>query len=164
MKTIATLTAATLLAAPAYAESHVTGDAEAGGEAFNRQCVACHVVENAEGEIVAGRKARTGPNLYGVVNRQLGTVEDFKYGDAMIEAGAENGLTWTEENFVGYVQDPTPWLRETLDDRRARGKMAFKVRKEEDAINIYAYLASIGPDMMMEEGAMEEDAEAAESN
>ena len=156
MKTIATLTAATLLASPAFPESHVTGDAEAGGEAFNRQCVACHVVENAEGEILAGRKVRTGPNLYGVVNRALGTAEGFKYGKSMIEAGDEGGLTWTEENFVGYVQDPTPWLREALDDKRARGKMAFKVKDADDATNIYAYLASIGPEMMMEEAAEEE--------
>lgn len=152
MKTLVSLTAATLLATPAFAEGHASGDAEAGGEAFNRQCVACHVVENEAGEILAGRKARTGPNLYGVVNRQLGTVEDFRYGDALVDAGAELELTWTEENFVGYVQDPTPWLREVLDDRRARGKMAFKVRKEEDAVNIYAYLASIGPDAAMEGG------------
>jgi cytochrome c len=51
-------------------------------------------------------------------------------------------MTWTEENFVGYVQDPTNWLRETLEDRRARGKMAYQVRAEEDAINLYAYLAT----------------------
>lgn len=155
MKTLATFTAATLLAAPAFAEGHASGDAEAGAEAFNRQCVACHVVVNEAGETLAGRNARTGPNLYGVVNRTLGTVEDFKYGDAMVDAGAELGLTWTEENFVGYVQDPTPWLREALDDRRARGKMAFKVREEEDAINIFAYLASIGPEVEM----MEKEAE-----
>jgi cytochrome c len=49
---------------------------------------------------------------------------------------------WTEENFVGYVQDPTGWLREKLDNRRARGKMAYQVRAEEDAINLYAYLAT----------------------
>jgi cytochrome c len=40
------------------------------------------------------------------------------------------------------VQDPTNWLRETLEDRRARGKMAYQVRAEEDAINLYAYLAT----------------------
>lgn len=146
----------------AYAESHetaeefvVSGDAEAGEKAF-RQCIACHVVVNDEGETLAGRKAKTGPNLYGVAMRPLGTVEDFKYGKSIVELG-EAGTVWTEENFVGYVQDPTPWLRETLDDRRARGKMAFKVRKEEDAVNLYAYLVSIGPEMMAEEEMEAED-------
>jgi cytochrome c len=58
----------------------------------------------------------------------------------MVEYGA-TGVVWGQENFVAYVQDPTDFLREVLDNRRARGKMAFQVRDEEDAVNIYAYLA-----------------------
>ena len=146
--------ATTLLAGPAFSEAHggleVQGDAAAGEEAFNRQCVACHIVENDEGETLAGRNARTGPNLYGVVLRQLGAVEDFRYGDAIVELG-EMGRVWTEEDFVGYVQDPTGWLREELDDRRARGKMSFQVRDEADAYDLYAYLHSIGPELTEEQ-------------
>lgn len=145
MKKFATIVAASLLATPVFAEGHATGDAEAGAEAFNRQCVACHVVENDEGEIIAGRKARTGPNLYGVSGRLIGSVDGFKYGKSIPELG-EAGEVWDEEKFVGYVQDPTKWLRKVLDNKRARGKMAFKVKKEEDAINLYAYLVSIGPE------------------
>lgn len=136
--------AAALLAAPVFADGHAaTGDAAAGEEQFNRQCVACHVVANDDGEVLAGRNARTGPNLYGLAGATLGAVEDFRYGDAIVELG-EAGTVWTEENFVGYVQDPTGWLRETLDDNRARGKMAYRVRNEEDAVNLYAYLATFG--------------------
>ena len=54
-------------------------------------------------------------------------------------------MTWNEERFVGYVQELTGWLRERLDDNKARGKMAFKVRKEQDAIDLYAYLNSLAP-------------------
>ena len=57
---------------------------------------------------------------------------------------------WDEANFVGYTMDPTGWLRETLDNRRARGKMAFQVRAEEDALNLYAYLYSLAPPVMEE--------------
>ena len=39
-----------------------TGNAEAGLEAFNRQCAACHVVVNDAGETLAGRNAKTGAN------------------------------------------------------------------------------------------------------
>ena len=147
MKLIMTTAAAALFAAPVFADAHTAdlqGDAEAGEAQFNRQCVACHVVVNDEGETLAGRNARTGPNLYGVAGRTLGTVEDFRYSDAIVELG-EQGTVWTEENFVGYVQDPTGWLRETLDDRGARGKMVYQVRAEEDAYNLYAYLASLAP-------------------
>ena len=146
MKLTATLAAATLLAAPAFAQA--TGDPAAGEEAFS-QCVTCHVVEH-EGEVLAGRNAKTGPNLYGVALRQYGVVEDFRYSDSMVEAG-EAGNVWTEANFVPYVQDPTGHLREVLDDRRARGKMTYKLRDEQEAFDIYAYLVSIGPELTEEE-------------
>ncbi|WP_226780031.1 c-type cytochrome [Oceaniglobus trochenteri] len=133
--------AAGLLATPVLAESHVSGDAAAGEDAF-RQCISCHVVQNDDGETLAGRNAKTGPNLYGVAGRQAGMAEGYRFGKSMKEAG-EKGLEWTEEHFVAYVMDPTAYLREFLDDSKARGKMAFKVRKEEDAVNIYAYLASL---------------------
>ena len=131
-----------LCAGPALAESHASGDAAAGEEQFNRQCVACHVVVNDAGETLAGRNARTGPNLYGVAGRVPGSVEGFDYGDAVLAFG-ETGVVWDEEHFVGYVQDPTGYLREQLQDRRARGKMAFQVRDEQQARDIYAYLASL---------------------
>ncbi len=138
--------AAVLLAAPAFAESHAaTGDAEAGEQQFDRQCVACHVVADADGEVLAGRNARTGPNLYGIAGRQLGAIEDFRYSDALVDLG-ENGATWTEEGFAAYVQDPTGWLRAELDDSRARGKMAYRVRNEQDAIDMYAFLATFESD------------------
>lgn len=148
MRNLTLVAVLALLSAPAFAESHAaaemvapTGNAEAGGELFGRQCVACHVVVNDAGETLAGRNAAVGPNLYGVVGRVAGTYPEFEYSDSLIALG-ERGDVWAEENFVGYVQDPTGWLRETLEDRRARGKMAFQVRAEEDAHDIYAYLAT----------------------
>lgn len=125
-----------VVAAPAFAE----GDAAAGESAFQRQCVSCHVVADADGNVLAGRNARTGPNLYNLVARGIGTADGFDYGDSIVEFGA-TGATWTEEHFVGYVMNPTGYLREVLDNRRARAKMAFQVRSAEDAANIYAYLA-----------------------
>ena len=143
MKKFTIAAAFAVLAAPAFADGHAAtvGDAAAGEEQFNRQCVACHVVADASGEVLAGRNARTGPNLFGLAGRQIGADADFRYGDAIIELG-ETGAVWTEEAFVGYVQDPTGWLRETLEDRRARGKMAYQVRDEGQAYDLYAYLAT----------------------
>ena len=143
MKTISIAAALAVLAAPAFADGHASGDAAAGEEQFNRQCVACHVVQNEDGEVLAGRNAQVGPNLYGVVGRTIGSVEDFRYGDSIVELGEAGGV-WNETNFVGYVQDPTDWLREKLDNRRARGKMAYQVRAEEEAVDLFAYLATFG--------------------
>jgi cytochrome c len=136
-----------LAAAPAFAQETPmtdivpTGDAAAGEAAF-RQCATCHVVVNPAGETLAGRAAKTGPNLYGVVGRISGKVPDFRYSNALTEAG-EKGKVYDEETFVAYVQDPTAFLRAYLEDNSARGNMTFKVRKEEDAHNIFAYLHSL---------------------
>ena len=159
MRIFALFAVLAMLAAPALAESHVTGDAAAGEAVFSRQCVTCHVVVNDAGETLAGRKAKAGPNLYGVAMRTLGTYPGYRYGKSMVKAG-EAGVVWNEENFVGYALDPTGWLRATLDDPRARGKMTFKVRKEEDALNMFAFLASIGPEVAMDDaGESEEEVE-----
>ena len=139
------IVAATALAAPAFADGHAadltaTGDVAEGETAF-RQCVSCHVVVDDAGETLAGRNAKTGPNLYGIIGGGFGKVEDFRYSD-INQAAAEMDLVINEEVFVAYVQDPTAYLREVTGDN-GRSKMTYKVRKEEDAVNLYAYLASI---------------------
>ena len=138
MKSISVAATLAALATSAFAE----GDVAAGEEQFNRQCVACHVVRNDEGEVLAGRTARTGPNLFGIEGRALGSVDGFRYGDAIVTLG-EAGTTWSEETFVAYVQNPTGYLRDALDNNRARGKMAYQVRDAQQAADIYAYLVAV---------------------
>jgi cytochrome c len=131
-----------LVGAPAFAE----GDAEAGEKVFNK-CKACHMIQDAEGtDIVKG--GRTGPNLYGIVGRVAGST-DFKYGDSIIQAG-EAGLVWNEEEFLKYVADPKSYLAEYTDDKRAKSKMAFKLKDDEEASNVWAYLTSVGPEVEAE--------------
>lgn len=147
MKRLSVLAAAATLfavpmAVPALADGHATGDAEAGERAF-RQCISCHVVVDAEGETLAGRNARTGPNLWGIHGRTVGGVEDFRYSNGLT-ALMESETVWDEASFVAYVQDPTGWIRETTGDDSLRGAMSFRVRSEEDALNLYAYLVSLG--------------------
>ncbi|XDA98906.1 cytochrome C [Sulfitobacter sp. LCG007] len=126
---------------PALAQD-ASGDAAAGEKEFNK-CKACHsVVSDAGEEIVKGGKV--GPNLYGLAGRKAGSVDGFGYSDSIVAAG-EAGLNWDEEHFVVYVQDATKFLREYLDDPKAKGKMVFKLRGEEEAANVWAYLASVGP-------------------
>jgi cytochrome c len=140
--------AAMMLTAPmapmAMADGHAaTGDAAAGERAF-RQCIACHVVVNDEGETLAGRNGRQGPNLYGIAGRMIGSVEDFRYSPGLT-ALMEQEAIWVEENFAAYVQDPTGYIREASGDASARGAMSFRVRSAEDAVDLYAYLVSLSP-------------------
>ncbi|MEW9921766.1 cytochrome c family protein [Marimonas sp. MJW-29] len=134
-----------LAAGPAFADGHATGDAAAGETVFSK-CKACHSIVDASGEAIV-KGGRNGPNLYGLYTRQAGTEEEFgnKYGDSLVEAG-EAGLTWDEATFVAYVADPRKFLQETLDDRKARSKMSFKLGDEADAKNVWAYLVSVGPE------------------
>ena len=127
-------------AAPVFA-----GDVGAGQEVFEKQCKNCHRIQDDAGNVIAGREnTKTGPNLYGVIGRQAGTDADFgkKYGDDLVKLG-ESGFVWTAEELAVYVKDPRDFLKTKLDDKRAKSKMAFKLRKEDDAANIAAYLASI---------------------
>ena len=153
MKHLTLAAALTLLSAPAFAQD-LTGDVAAGEEQFGRQCVACHVVVNEAGETLAGRNAQVGPNLYQMPGNVMAHVADFDYSDAFLEL-KERGDVWTEELFVAYVQDPTNFLREQTENRRARGKMAFQVRDAQQAADIYAYLHSIGPAPTEEAAASE---------
>lgn len=142
MKKLTLAAGLALIAAPALAEE-LSGDAAAGGDQFNRQCVACHVVVNDAGETLAGRNAQVGPNLYQVVGNVMAHVEGFDYSDAFATLN-EQGEVWTQEAFIAYVMDPTGFLREQTGDRRARGRMAFQVRSADQAADIYAFLASLG--------------------
>ena len=99
-------------------------------------------IVDADGNKLAGRNARTGPNLYGVAGMVPGTVDGFRYGDSIVEYGEAGGV-WNEEHFVAWVQAPTDFLKEQLDDRRARARMSYQVRDEQQAYDIYAYLASL---------------------
>lgn len=124
---------AAILAAPAHA-----GDPEA-GERIWRQCQACHMIVDTDGNEIA-RGGRTGPNLYGVIGRAAGSVEDFRY-SADLAAAGEAGLVWDAENFEAYVANPTSFLRSYLDKPSARGAMAFQLRN--GAEDMYAYLESV---------------------
>ncbi|MBL6675864.1 MAG: c-type cytochrome [Rhodobacteraceae bacterium] len=130
--------ASLVLAAPAFAG----GDADKGAKVFSK-CKSCHMIQDDAGNnIVKGGK--TGPNLYGISGRVAGSLDGFRYGKSL-KSVAESGLAWSEEQFVSYVANPKKWLQETLDDKKAKSKMSFKLTKDKDAANVWAYLVSVGP-------------------
>jgi len=141
MKTLLTLTAAaSLTAGAAFADGHASGDAAA-GEAVFKQCASCHVIANGD-DVLAGR-GKTGPNLYGLLGRQAGSYEGFNYGDSIVALG-EAGLEWNEADFLEYAADPRKFLQTKLDDRGARTKMSFRLRKGGE--DVWAYIVSLGPE------------------
>ena len=141
MKKLAIHTLALIFALPVLADGHASGDAEAGEKAY-RKCKSCHAVTNADGEVLV-KGGRTGPNLYGLVGRALGSDENFKKYRKSIAAAGEAGTTWDEEQFMAYVKDPSAYLKTLLDDPGAKSGMSFKLKKPEDAANIWAYLVKL---------------------
>jgi cytochrome c len=134
-----------LMAGPAFAGGHIGPGDPAAGEAVFSQCQSCHNIVDDGGEVLAGRaNVRTGPNLYGVVGRQAGSLDGFRYRPDIVAAG-EAGLVWDAESLIAYAQDPQTFLRETLDKNNARSGMAYRVRSEEEAANVVAYIASLAP-------------------
>ncbi len=144
LKFVALAAAAALFAAPAFAQTAApTGNVEAGQKAFNK-CQACHIVANEAGEVLAGKASKTGPNLYGMPGRVAGTYPEFKYGKSIVALGA-TGFVWDEANFVEYLADPNKFLKAKLDDKGAKSNMVFKVAKEEEAKDLWAFISSLGP-------------------
>jgi cytochrome c len=73
------------------------GDPEKGERVFNK-CKVCHIADE--------EKNKVGPTLVGIFGRPAGSVEGFKYSDAM----KESGVTWDEETLAAYVADPKGYV------------------------------------------------------
>ena len=107
--------------------SSALGQGIANGEDVFKKCRVCH-------DVGPEAKNKIGPILHGVFGRRAGTAADFKYSDAMVEAGAK-GLEWTEDTVGKYLENPKSYV--------LGNKMAFPGLKDEaDRKDIIAYLLS----------------------
>jgi cytochrome c2 len=104
------------------------------GAAVFKKCSACHKVGD-------GARNGAGPVLTDVIGRIAGTYEGFKFGKSIVQAGAA-GLVWDQALVADYVADPKKFLRAYLGDKKAKAKMRFKLKKEQDRLDVAAYLAS----------------------
>jgi len=109
------------------------GDAGAGETVF-KKCRACH-------EIGEGAKNKVGPRLTGVIGRPAGSIDDFEYSNG-VEGAAEKGLVWGEDTVFAYIADPRAFLRAFTGNPKAKAKMTFKLKDEQDRANVIAYLKS----------------------
>ena len=99
------------------------GDLSHGQKVF-KKCSACHM-------IVSDGKNMIGPNLWGVIGRQAGSITDYKYSKAMIAYGKE----WSFEEMNAYLIKPQAYIKGT--------KMAFAgLRKEKDRASVILYMNS----------------------
>ena len=93
------------------------------GQRLFLQCRACHKVKADEGHNV-------GPNLAGIVGRQIASAEGYSYSEAFM---AED-YVWDAERLDAFLENPRTYI--------PRNKMAFAgVRKPDDRAALIAYLA-----------------------
>lgn len=69
---------------------------------FVNACGVCHAAE-------PGAAPRQGPNMFGIVGRPAGTVEGFKYTDAL----KSSGFVWDEPTLDKWITDAKAMLPST---------------------------------------------------
>lgn len=142
MKAVKVVLAVGLLFALGAPGRAAEGDPTKGAVVF-KKCMTCH-------RIGEGAKNATGPVLNNVIGRQAGTAADFKY-SALNQAAGQNGLVWSDQSIFAYLPDPTAFLKKFLTDAGkpdlAKGttKMAFKLPKEQDRLDVIAYIKQFSP-------------------
>jgi cytochrome c len=100
------------------AETSLAADV-AHGKAVFETCAACH----------SDKPDAIGPTLKGVYGRKAGTLDDFRYSNAMQRAN----LTWDDANLHDYIKDPQAKVK--------GNRMPFGgISNDKDIADVIAYL------------------------
>ncbi len=111
--------AAPAAAASPYAALLASATAEAGEKVY-RKCRSCHQVQPGRHQI--------GPSLYGVVGREIASADGYNYSDALM---AKDGV-WDLDNLMAWLEAPGDYAPGT--------KMNYRLRDEEERVNVIVYL------------------------
>lgn len=115
-------------AAPAVAADisalYATADVKAGGDYFGKKCTVCHGIEK-------GGPNKVGPNLWGVMNRPVGSAAGFGYSSAMKAYGGN----WTFDVMNKFQWSPQKTMPGTIMSYAGN-------KKDQERANLIAYLAS----------------------
>ena len=100
----------------------------AAGERLFRQCQSCHTIDKDGAN-------RAGPNLYGVVGREIAAVSGFRYSSTMSELEG----TWTPEALDAFLENPRAAVPRTrmsfrgISDPQERADMIGYLNTQSDA-------------------------------
>lgn len=106
-----------------FAQIYAAADAAKGEKAF-KACRSCHKVEDGANG--------TGPHLYGLVGRAVGSIDGYNYSGNLVKVAQ----TWGLEELNAFLESPKSYAPGT--------KMAYNgMRKVEDRANLIAWLDSL---------------------
>ena len=95
------------------------------GIKISKQCSACH-------DFSQELKLKTGPPLWGIVERKAAIISDFSYSEALMNFKK----IWTVEELFYFLEKPKKYIEGT--------KMMYNgIKKIEDRINLISYLRSL---------------------
>ena len=94
-----------------------------------RKCVSCHTIEE-------GGKNKIGPNLWNIMNRGVGKMENYKY--------SKKFSAWAKKNTMWSPELMDQWL--TKSKSMVKGtKMNFREKKEKKRTATIVYLQKMAP-------------------
>ena len=95
------------------------------GEKVFKKCKSCHAV----GE---GAKNKSGPQLYNIIGRKMGSADRYKYSKGF-KLASDEGRIWDEQLMIEFLRKPKKFMKGT--------KMSFGgLKKDKDLDAIVAYL------------------------
>ena len=98
----------------------------AAGENVAKKCTACHSFDD-------GGPNKVGPNLYDIVNRQIGSHAGYAYSEVL--AGMSDDV-WSYENLNAFLANPRGWAPGT--------KMSYAgLKKVGDRADIVAWMRTL---------------------
>lgn len=103
-----------------------SANAEIGTRNF-RSCAGCHNAEPGAGK-------KIGPNLYGIVNRVIGSQDGYDYSQGFLDLKDE-GAIWDFDRLNDFIKNPKRSIRGT--------KMAAVTPNDKRRADILAYLATL---------------------
>ncbi len=104
-----------------------SASADGGEDIWNKGCRACH-------QIGEGAKNGVGPMLTGVLGRDIGAIDGFRYSDALLGKDGD----WTWEALNAFLKAPKDWAPGT--------KMNYRgLRKEEDRATLMLWINAQSP-------------------
>ena len=85
-------------------------------------CGGCH-------DLSAKKENKTGPYLWGIVNRRAGTIDGFSYSEAFRQFADSRQFSWSEINLDMLITDPDrliPDIRMAQQETDSKHGKAFK--------------------------------------